>query len=82
MPLSSLQHVTYAIADAMLAGPAEPAAMVERMTLELGASADWMNGLARRVAKRFSARWDSASGYTHLVAQGVVRGRTRLLSMT
>ena len=22
------------------------------------------------------------SGYTHLVAQGVVRGRTRLLSMT
>ncbi|MFP3563798.1 reverse transcriptase family protein [Paraburkholderia sp. SIMBA_030] len=59
MPLSSLQHVTYAIADAMLAGPPEPAAMVERMTLVLGERADWMNGLVRRVAKRFGAPWDS-----------------------
>ncbi|PRY03115.1 reverse transcriptase family protein [Paraburkholderia sp. BL25I1N1] len=59
MSLSSLQHVTYAIADAMLAGPAEPAGMVERMTLALGEAAGWMNGLARHVAKRFAARWDS-----------------------
>lgn len=59
MPQSSLQVVTYAIADAMLAGPADPATMVERMTRVLGESADWMTGLARRVEKRFGARWDS-----------------------
>ncbi|MFM0356762.1 DUF2075 domain-containing protein [Paraburkholderia nemoris] len=59
MPQSSLQFVTYAIADAMLAGPPEAAAMVERMTLVLGERADWMNGLARGIAKRFGARWDS-----------------------
>lgn len=59
MSLSPLQYITYAIADAMLAGPAEPAGMVERMTLLLGEAADWMNGLARQVAKRFAARWDS-----------------------
>ncbi|NML98538.1 RNA-directed DNA polymerase [Paraburkholderia sp. RP-4-7] len=59
MPLSSLQFVTYAIADAMLAGPPEASAMVERMTRVLGEHADWMNGLARRVAKRFGSRWDS-----------------------
>jgi RNA-directed DNA polymerase len=58
MSLSTLQHVTYAIADAMLAGPAEPDAMVERMTRVLGESFDWMGGLARHVAKRFAARWD------------------------
>ena len=44
MPQSSLQFVTYAIADAMLAGPPEATAMVERMTLVLGERADWMNG--------------------------------------
>jgi RNA-directed DNA polymerase len=59
MSSSSLQFVTYAIADAMLAGPPETAAMVERMTLVLGEPAEWMNGLARRVAKRFGSRWDS-----------------------
>nr|WP_121306903.1 reverse transcriptase family protein [Paraburkholderia sp. BL17N1] len=59
MSLSSLQHVTYAIADAMLAGSPEPGGMVERMTLVLGESARWMDGLARHVAKRFAARWDS-----------------------
>ncbi|SHK44230.1 reverse transcriptase domain-containing protein [Paraburkholderia sp. DD10] len=59
MPQSSLQVVTYAIADAMLAGPADPATMVERMTRVLGESAGWMTGLARRVEKRFGARWDS-----------------------
>ncbi|AXE90944.1 reverse transcriptase family protein [Paraburkholderia terricola] len=59
MPQSSLQVVTYAIADAMLAGPADPATMVERMTRVLGESADWMTGLARRVERRFGARWDS-----------------------
>jgi hypothetical protein len=58
MSLSSLQHVTYAIADAMLAGSVEPVGMVERMTLVLGQSAGWMEGLARHVAKRFAARWD------------------------
>lgn len=62
MSLSSLQHVTYAIADAMLAGSAEPDAMVERMTRVLGEPAGWMNGLARHVAKRFIARWDSVGG--------------------
>ncbi|MFM0364533.1 RNA-dependent RNA polymerase family protein [Paraburkholderia sediminicola] len=59
MSSSSLQFVTYAIADAMLAGPPEATAMVERMTLVLGERADWMNGLARRVATRFGSRWDS-----------------------
>lgn len=59
MALSSLQFVTYAIADAMLAGPPEAAAMIERMTLVLGERADWMNGLARGIEKRFGARWDS-----------------------
>lgn len=59
MPQSSLQFVTYAIADAMLAGPPEPTAMVARMTLVLGGPADWMNLLAGRVAKRFGSRWDS-----------------------
>ena len=59
MPQSSLQFVTYAIADAMLAGPPEAASMVERMTLVLGERADWMNGLARGIVKRFGARWDS-----------------------
>jgi RNA-directed DNA polymerase len=59
MPLSSLQFVTCTIADAMLAGSPEAATMVERMTLVLGERADWMNGLARRVAKRFGSRWDS-----------------------
>ncbi|SIO61458.1 RNA-directed DNA polymerase [Burkholderia sp. GAS332] len=33
--------------------------MVERMTFVLGESAEWMNRLARRVAKRFGSRWDS-----------------------
>jgi hypothetical protein len=65
MPQSSLQVVTYAIADAMLAGPADPATMVERMTRVLGESADWMTGLARRVERRFGARWDSV-GAKHL----------------
>ena len=59
MRLSSLQHVTYAIADAMLAGPAEPDSIVERMTRCLGVRSEWMRGLARKVAKRFGARWDS-----------------------
>ena len=59
MSLSSLQHVTYAIADAMLAGSPEPAEMAERMTLVLGKNAGWMAGLARHVAIRFAARWDS-----------------------
>ncbi|MFM0265326.1 reverse transcriptase family protein [Paraburkholderia sediminicola] len=59
MSSSSLQFVTYAIADAMLAGPPEATAMVERMTLVLGERADWMNGLARSVATRFGSRWDS-----------------------
>jgi hypothetical protein len=40
MSLSPLQHITYVIADAMLAGPAEPARMVERMTLLLGEAAN------------------------------------------
>ncbi|MFM0064441.1 reverse transcriptase family protein [Paraburkholderia aspalathi] len=62
MPQFSPQFVTCAIADAMLAGPPEAAAMVERMTLVLGERADWMNGLARKVAKRFGARWDSVDG--------------------
>ncbi|OAJ60532.1 hypothetical protein A6V36_01675 [Paraburkholderia ginsengiterrae] len=62
MSSSTLKHVTYAIADAMLAGPAEPDAMVERMTHVLGGPADWMNGLARQVAKRFAARWDTPLG--------------------
>lgn len=44
MPQFSPQFVTCAIADAMLAGPPEAAAMVERMTLVLGERADWMNG--------------------------------------
>ncbi|MFM0158892.1 reverse transcriptase family protein [Paraburkholderia sediminicola] len=59
MSSSSLQFVTYAIADAMLVGPPEAATMVERMTFVLGESAEWMNRLARRVAKRFGPRWDS-----------------------
>ncbi|RKF44509.1 reverse transcriptase [Paraburkholderia fungorum] len=59
MPSSSLQFVTYTIADAMLGGPPEPAAMVARMTFVLGEPADWMNRLAGRVAKRFGSRWDS-----------------------
>jgi RNA-directed DNA polymerase len=59
MRLSSLQHVTYAIADAMLAGPAEPDSIVERMARCLGGRSEWMRGLARKVAKRFGARWDS-----------------------
>ncbi|WP_090680974.1 reverse transcriptase family protein [Paraburkholderia phenazinium] len=59
MRLSPLQRITYAIADAMLAGPAEPDSMVERMSDSLGVPSDWMLGLARRVAKRFGARWDS-----------------------
>lgn len=33
--------------------------MVERMTLVLGERADWMNGLARGIVRRFGARWDS-----------------------
>jgi RNA-directed DNA polymerase len=59
MRISSLQHVTYAIADAMLAGPAEPDSIVERMTCCLGVRSEWMRGVARTVAKRFGARWDS-----------------------
>ena len=59
MSLSSLQHVTYAMADAMLAGSAEPVGMVERMTLALGEATSWMKGLARHVEKRFAARWDN-----------------------
>ncbi|WP_408337295.1 MULTISPECIES: reverse transcriptase family protein [Paraburkholderia] len=59
MPLSSLQFVTYAIADAMLAGPPDAVAIIERMTLVLGERSDWMNGLSRGVEKRFGARWDS-----------------------
>lgn len=43
----------------MLAGSAEPAGMVERMTLVLGESAAWMEGLARHMAKRFATRWES-----------------------
>lgn len=58
MSLSSLQHITYALADAMLAGPPEPDGMVERMALVSGEAADRMNGLARTVAKRFGTRWD------------------------
>ncbi|MFM0597292.1 reverse transcriptase family protein [Paraburkholderia dilworthii] len=59
MPSSYLQYVANAIADAMLAGPAQPASIVERMVLALGAPADWMSGLARRVSRRFRKRWDS-----------------------
>ncbi|MFM0664312.1 RNA-directed DNA polymerase, partial [Paraburkholderia sediminicola] len=59
MPLSSLQFVTYAIADAMLAGPPDAVAIIERMTLVLGERSDWMNGLSRGVEKRFGARRDS-----------------------
>lgn len=58
MRLSSLQLVTYALADAMLAGTPEPDALVERMTASLGARSDWMTGVARTVARRFAARWD------------------------
>jgi putative SOS response-associated peptidase YedK len=57
---------------------------------------DTMNARAESVGERrsFSGAWKKlqlclipcqsfyASGYTHLVAQGVVRGRTRLHSMT
>jgi RNA-directed DNA polymerase len=58
MRSSSLRYVTYAIADAMLAGPAEPDSIVERMTRCLGVRSEWMRGSAREVAKRFGARWD------------------------
>jgi hypothetical protein len=57
MRLSSLQHVTYAIADAMLAGTAEPDAMVERMTASLGVHSAWMMGIARTASRRFGATW-------------------------
>jgi RNA-directed DNA polymerase len=60
MRLSPLQQVTYAIADAMLAGPAESDSIVERMTRSLGVRSEWMAGLARKVVKRFGTRWDSA----------------------
>jgi RNA-directed DNA polymerase len=59
MRLSPLEQVTYAIADAMLAGPAEPDSIVERMTRSLGGRTEWMVGLARKVVKRFGLRWDS-----------------------
>nr|WKF57874.1 hypothetical protein HUO10_002368 [Paraburkholderia busanensis] len=59
MSSSSLQYVTYAIADAMLSGTAEPDALVARMTLALGEPAAWMSGLAHLAATRFGARWDS-----------------------
>ncbi|RFU47563.1 RNA-directed DNA polymerase [Paraburkholderia sp. DHOC27] len=58
MRLSSLQHVTFAIADAMLAGPPEPDALVARMTAALGVRADWMTGIARTTSRRFAARWE------------------------
>jgi RNA-directed DNA polymerase len=60
MRLSPLQQVTYAIADAMLAGPAESDSIVERMTRSLGGRSEWMTALASKVAKRFGSRWDSA----------------------
>ncbi|CAD6533494.1 hypothetical protein LMG28727_03078 [Paraburkholderia kirstenboschensis] len=71
MSLSTLQTVTNAIANAMLAGPPEPAAIVERMTCALGEPADWMKGLASRVAQRFAARWDSVdpSAISKVVAE-------------
>jgi RNA-directed DNA polymerase len=59
MRLSTLQQITYAIADAMLAGPAEPESMVERMSTSLGVRSDWMLDLARKAVMRFGTRWDS-----------------------
>ncbi|MGF6725986.1 hypothetical protein P3T43_005371 [Paraburkholderia sp. GAS41] len=58
MRLSSLQHVIYAIADAMLAGPGEPDSIVERMTRCLGVRSERMPGLARIVVRRFGTRWE------------------------
>ncbi|WP_345812434.1 hypothetical protein AAGS40_00275 [Paraburkholderia sp. PREW-6R] len=58
MSLSTLQYVTSALADAMLAGGPESDALVRRMTFVVGASAEWMVPLAKQIAKRFGARWD------------------------
>jgi RNA-directed DNA polymerase len=58
MRLPTVRHITLALADAMLAGPVEPEAMVERMAASLEIRADWMMGIARTVARRFGASWE------------------------
>lgn len=43
----------------MLAGPPEPASMIERTTQVLGEPADWMDRVVRMIAKRFARQWDT-----------------------
>lgn len=56
-----LRQTTDAIADAILAGPADPEAILERIVATLGEQERWQPKLIRKTIKRFGTRWVNLS---------------------